>query len=226
MVRLRILEAVCSVSAGIGLGIGGGVLGALIGSYIHWVFAYIFCAYGYTVLGLIGTVIGYVIASFLAPSIGTIVKKIKPRRRFDDIAVEIEDVHAGDHIFVNASVLHQQCHAIVVDVSHTSEQICVIRNAFRKGVVREMLKFKKPVYKALYKEAKIYSPHTVIERAKSKIGEREYSYFNCKRFALWCKESEKKENENIESVYTDNTRAENMEPSNREVVEIETHTLN
>ncbi|MDJ0572128.1 MAG: lecithin retinol acyltransferase family protein [Pleurocapsa sp. MO_192.B19] len=46
-----------------------------------------------------------------------------------------------------------------------------------------------PVYVAEYGDGFGYIPHVVVERAKSRLGEREYNllFNNCEHFASWCK---------------------------------------
>ena len=47
----------------------------------------------------------------------------------------------------------------------------------------------KPIYKAEYSNGFGYIPHVVVERAESRLGERDYNllFNNCEHFVNWCK---------------------------------------
>ncbi|KAH3867266.1 uncharacterized protein LOC127867485 [Dreissena polymorpha] len=182
--------SVCTVGLGLGLEVFGGFIGGLIGSVVP----VIGTAFGGAIGSFIGSILGGVFGSLLGRAggsfFGNMIAKTTTKFIRDDIAVNsIDDIHSGDHIIVYASFFHRRCHAIAVNVQKPNT-VRVIRNKFRRGVVDETVEFKKPVYKALYTEGATHSPDVVVTRAKSKIGQNEYSFFtnDCKDFARWCKE--------------------------------------
>lgn len=109
-----------------------------------------------------------------------------------DEAVDLKDIHPGDHIVLPGRVRHPRCHAIVVSVNNKTNKIKLIRNTFERGVVEEWVEVSSPVLRVTYPLGQAYPAETVIERARSKLGERRYLFarYNCKHFAVWCESKE------------------------------------
>lgn len=109
----------------------------------------------------------------------------------DKIVESIDDLHRGDHIVVAKWALHPRCHAIVQHINRNENTMSVVRFTYEKGVVADLLPFKKPVYKVIYNEGACYPPDDVVRRANQRREEGVLKYDilgnNCKSFARWCK---------------------------------------
>lgn len=110
------------------------------------------------------------------------------------VVAHLSVLEAGDHIKWKRLKGYDH-HAIVESVDHESGQIRVIEYgsdnegySFGKGVVR-----KTTVHGVEGMDMYVYGEsddtHEVLQRAMSRLGEREYDPFtnNCEHFARWCK---------------------------------------
>ena len=103
----------------------------------------------------------------------------------------------GDHIKWKRLAGYDH-HAIVERVDHEAGKVHVIEygsdkggSSFGKGVVRRYeVDDMKRLYKYIYDECD--DTKEVLDRAKSKLGERKYGplHNNCEHFATWCKTGE------------------------------------
>ncbi|KAH3867275.1 hypothetical protein DPMN_030401 [Dreissena polymorpha] len=193
MAAQRFSEAFGSMGLTIGLGLAGSELGGLVGAVVGSAFPGVGTAVGVfigSVLGgLLGSIAGRAFGSAVGPFVGKLITTVI---KTDDKALKnIKEIEPGDHIVLCRWFLHPRCHAIVVDIDadSTNPKIRVIRNKYEKGVVEEWVAFRDPTYKVTYREYETYHPDLVIERARSKLGQNNYSIVlnNCKDFAKWCK---------------------------------------
>ncbi|KAH3702818.1 uncharacterized protein LOC127860463 [Dreissena polymorpha] len=197
----------------IGFGFDGEIIEKLISSAVPGMETYLKTTLGSVIGALSRMFIGYFTGNLLVPKISQrITKKLvrddKRIKRFNEIA-------PGDHIIHYGWILHQSCHAIVVgiDIDNKSEnlKIRVIKNTYKKGVIKDCLMVKyalrknqnttdtcndhehieiiDPIYKVVYSDDEANTSDKVVIRAKEKLGQSCYSMFrfNCKDFALWCK---------------------------------------
>ena len=177
-----ILSAGVSIGCSIGLEIGAGCL-----------FGLCFGPIGALVGGLLGGIIGGIIGgSLIRVSIGTLAGSWAGKAiacRFpNDRVVKINELTLGDHIVLTGWFLHPRCHAIVLE-HNKKDEILVIRNTHKKGVVQEWMKVEEPVMKVEYKHGACLEPEKVIENARSLLGQTKYNLatYNCKTFARECK---------------------------------------
>lgn len=58
--------------------------------------------------------------------------------------------------------------------------------------MEEWVEVSSPILRVTYPLGQAYPAETVIERARSKLGERRYLFarYNCKHFAVWCESKE------------------------------------
>lgn len=97
----------------------------------------------------------------------------------------VKELKIGDHIVLPTTILlHPRCHAIVLYKDERKNRIEIIRNNYRRGVVKEWVDFVE-MKRINYGLGESYSARKVIERASNHIGERRYNIatFNCKTFA-------------------------------------------
>ena len=120
-------------------------------------------------------------------------------------ASSADDFQRGDHIRVErTSIWH---HAIVESVDKRNGEVNIIeytntatgfiRDNFSKQknnkgkakVVEGKIKLDTNEHVYVIKHNRCFDPETVVSRAKSQLGKREYNAFtnNCEHFALWCK---------------------------------------
>jgi len=110
------------------------------------------------------------------------------------VVANLSVLEAGDHIKWKRLKGYDH-HAIVESVDHESGEIRVIEygsdnegSSFGKGVVRETtVHGVEGMDMYVYRESD--DAHEVLQRAMSRLGEREYDPFtnNCEHFARWCK---------------------------------------
>ena len=119
-------------------------------------------------------------------------------------ASSVDDIQRGDHTFLDRTVLFH--HAIVESVDTRNGEANIIeytntaadfiqdnsggpKNPGKAKVQRGKIKFDTNENLYVIKHTSCFDPETVISRAESKLGEREYNTFtnNCEHFALWCK---------------------------------------
>ncbi|KAH3877339.1 hypothetical protein DPMN_001202 [Dreissena polymorpha] len=194
----RFMEALCAAGLAIVGSLGGEALGGTIGGVIGSAMPVIGTAVGAAVGVFIGSIIGGALGaisgrafgSLLGPFVGKAITSLIKR---DDKAVRvISDIFPGDQIIFCPWFLHPRCHAIVVKINKDENTVKVIRSSYAKGVVEEWRDFCEPIYKVMYNESDTYDPEVSISRARSKLGQNEYSLLtnNCKHFACWCKEKD------------------------------------
>ena len=118
----------------------------------------------------------------------------------------LDDLESGDHIAFHRMGGVLWHHAIVEDVNKRSSEFCLIeysndasgflmdnfccpRNPGIAKVVRKTYRFSKGTMVYLMLHECCYPADTVVENARSKIGENKYNAFtnNCEHFAMWCK---------------------------------------
>lgn len=102
----------------------------------------------------------------------------------------LSDLRKGDHITRYEWFLHPHCHAIFVEATPNGNEMRIIRNTYRRGVVEEVVPFtERSVYRYEYEPEECYNGRRTVGNARSKIGEDEYNWFtyNCKTFAKRCK---------------------------------------
>lgn len=117
------------------------------------------------------------------------------------------DLKSGDHIAFHRTGGFFWHHAIVDDVDKRGEKLVLIeysntssqflkekrrelpKNLAIAEVVREEYPFVEVTAVHLMLHECCYPADTVVERARSKIGEKKYNPFtnNCEHFAMWCK---------------------------------------
>ena len=119
-------------------------------------------------------------------------------------AFSLDDIQRADHIRVERGPYWH--HFIVESVDKGSGEVNIIeytntatgfiqdnsgdpKNPGKAKVVRGKIKFDTNENLYVIKHTSCFDPETVISRAESKLGEREYNAFtnNCEHFALWCK---------------------------------------
>ncbi|WAR23267.1 hypothetical protein MAR_036936 [Mya arenaria] len=166
----------------------GGVAGAVIGTAFMPVSAAIGVVIGSLIGGTLGAIGGKLVGSLMGPYIAkTFVAVIKR----DDRAVKsITDLEQGDQVVFYGWLLHPRHHAIVVDIDPSQNKVRVIHNTYEHGVIEEWVDFKTPLYKVIYESDSSREPESVVESARSKLGNNNYNIaiYNCKDFANWCKE--------------------------------------
>ena len=118
----------------------------------------------------------------------------------------LDELESGDHIAFHRTGGRYWHHAIVEDVNKRSSEFCLIeysndasgflmdnfcspRNPGIAKVVRKTYQFSKGTMVYLMLHECCYPADTVVENARSKIGENKYNAFtnNCEHFAMWCK---------------------------------------
>lgn len=119
-------------------------------------------------------------------------------------ASSVDDIQHGDHIrLARALIWH---HAIVESVDRRNGEANIIeytntatdfiqdnfrhpKNPGKAEVIRGKIKFDTNEHVYVIKHTRCFDPDTVVSRAKSQIGKREYNAFtnNCEHSALWCK---------------------------------------
>ncbi|XP_021365435.1 uncharacterized protein LOC110458160 isoform X2 [Mizuhopecten yessoensis] len=180
----RLVEGVLSAGLSILCSLGPELIGIAVGSPLGPV--------GIIIGGIVGGIIGGVVGKMAGTALGSVLgKAISSTFKADDRAVtSIADLKYGDHIVGYGWVLHPRCHAIVVDHNGV-DKIKVIRNSYKRGVVEECIPFSKPLFKVEYQQGTCKDPEKVVEMARSKLGENQYSLaiYNCKTFARQCKSS-------------------------------------
>lgn len=119
-------------------------------------------------------------------------------------AYSVDDIQRGDHIFLDRTVLFH--HAIVesvdtrngeaniIEYTNTAtdfiqDNFCHPKNPGKAEVIRGKIKFDTNEHVYVIKHTRCFDPETVVSRAKSQLGKREYNAFtnNCEHSALWCK---------------------------------------
>ena len=119
-------------------------------------------------------------------------------------AYSVDDIRRGDHIFLDRTVLFH--HAIVesvdtrngeaniIEYTNTAtdfiqDNFCHPKNPGKAEVIRGKIKFDTNEHVYVIKHTRCFDPETVVSRAKSQLGKREYNAFtnNCEHSALWCK---------------------------------------
>lgn len=119
-------------------------------------------------------------------------------------ASSVDDIQRADHIFLDRTVLFH--HAIVesvdtrngeaniIEYTNTAagfiqDNFCHPKNPGKAEVVRGKIKFDTNEHVYVIKHTKCFDPETVVSRAKSQLGKREYNACtnNCEHSALWCK---------------------------------------
>ena len=119
-------------------------------------------------------------------------------------ASSLDDIQPADHIRRERGLYWH--HFTVVSVDKGSGEVNTIeytntatdfiqdnsgdpKNPGKAKVVRGKIKFDTNENLYVIKHTSCFDPETVISRAESKLGEREYNAFtnNCEHFALWCK---------------------------------------
>jgi hypothetical protein len=170
-----VLALSCEVvfGAAIGNAICPGV-GTLVGVVVG-------CVVGGVADGLVGRACGHVVGNFIARSIVATFKT-------DDRAVALDDIQPGDHLVFYKKLLHPRCHAVAIGVNKERKCVTVIKNTFSRGVVKEDIPFKEPVYRVSYKDKiKTYPKETIVERAHNALTRQHSKYniftYNCKHFA-------------------------------------------
>ena len=119
----------------------------------------------------------------------------------------LDDLKSGDHIAFHRTGGSYWHHAIVDDVDKRSEKLVLIeysntssqflkekrrespKNLAKAEVVRGEYPFVEVTAVHLMLHECCYPADTVVENARSKIGEKKYNPFtnNCEHFAMWCK---------------------------------------
>lgn len=119
-------------------------------------------------------------------------------------ASSLDDIQRGDHIcFPRLAYSH---HAIVESVNKRSGEANIIeytntlagfiddhfgdeKNPGKAEVVEGKIKFDTNEHVYVIKHTSCFDPDTVVSRAESQLGKREYKAVtnNCEHFALWCK---------------------------------------
>lgn len=178
----RVVEGIFGAGLAIACSLGPELIGCAIGSPLGPV--------GIIIGGIVGGIIGGAVGKVVGTALGSLLgKAISSSFKVDDRSVtDINDLEQGDHIVTYSWVLHPRCHAIVVDHNGT-DQIKVIRNTYKSGVMEEWIPFSKPLYKVEYKKGMCHDPEKVLHIARSLLGERRYNLatYNCKTFARQCK---------------------------------------
>ena len=119
-------------------------------------------------------------------------------------ASSLNDIQRADHIRLERALIWH--HVIVESVDKGSGEVNIIeytntatgfiqdnsgdpKNPGKAKVVRGKIKFDTNENLYVIKHTSCFDRETVISRAESKLGEREYNTFtnNCEHFALWCK---------------------------------------
>lgn len=119
-------------------------------------------------------------------------------------AFSVGDIQHADHIFFDRTVLFH--HAIVESVDTRNGEVNIIeytntatefiqdnfyhpKNPGKAEVARGKIKFDTNEHVYVIKHTKCFDPDTVVSRAKSQLGKREYNACtnNCEHSALWCK---------------------------------------
>ena len=170
----------------------GGAAGAALGSVIPVVGNIAGAAIGVFVGSVIGGVLGSLAGKIVGSGFGHCVGKaiVYFIKRDDRAVATVDDLDIGDQVVFYGWLLHPRHHAIVSDKDSVHNKLRIIHNTFEEGVVEEWVDFVQPVYKVIYPDGESYPPNVVIDRARSKLGCKEYSLItnNCKDFARWCKE--------------------------------------
>lgn len=118
----------------------------------------------------------------------------------------LDDLESGDHIAFHRTCGRYWHHAIVEDVNKRSREFCLIeysntasgflqdnlclpKNPGIAKVVRQTYRFSEFTMVYLMLHECCNPADTVVENARSKIGENKYNPFtnNCEHFAMWCK---------------------------------------
>lgn len=119
-------------------------------------------------------------------------------------ASSVDDIQRADQIFLDRTVLFH--HAIVESVDKRNGEVNIIeytntatefirdnfchpKNPGKAEVVRGKIKFDTNEHVYVIKHTRCFDPDTVVSRAESQLGKREYNACtnNCEHFALWCK---------------------------------------
>lgn len=119
-------------------------------------------------------------------------------------ASSVDDFQRADHIFFDRTVLFH--HGIVESVDKRNGEVNIIeytntatefirdnfchpKNPGKAEVVRGKIKFDTNEHVYVIKHTRCFDPDTVVSRAKSQLGKREYNAVtnNCEHSALWCK---------------------------------------
>lgn len=119
-------------------------------------------------------------------------------------ASSVDDIQRADHIFFDRTVLFH--HGIVESVDKRNGEVNIIeytntatefirdnfchpKNPGKAEVVRGKIKFDTNEHVYVIKHTRCFDPDTVVSRAESQLGKRDYNAFtnNCEHFALWCK---------------------------------------
>ncbi|XP_033754570.1 uncharacterized protein LOC117337612 [Pecten maximus] len=181
----RVTEGFVSAGVAVVGSVGLEILGCCIGAA--------FGPVGVLVGGFTGEILGGILFYGIGKAVGTSVGKLAGKScskvfKQNDRAVDlIKYLHPGDHIVTFEWFLHPRCHAIVV--GHDGNKILVIRNTHERGVVKDWMPFRKPLYKVQYGHGECYEPDVVLANAQSRLGEENYDLitYNCKTFAMQCK---------------------------------------
>ncbi|XP_071828175.1 uncharacterized protein [Apostichopus japonicus] len=181
----RVLLAISKVIVGtatgiIGAGAGtiaGGVIGAIVslGSPPGIVI-------GAGIGSLIGSIAGGVGGVATLNGSRTIIWSLSHSKDVESI----EKLCLGDHVILpGEAFMHPRCHAIISGIVCANNQIKVIRNDYKRGVVEEYIDYV-PMKRMVYGLGECYPVPTVLENARSKLGNKRYSIatYNCKTFAV------------------------------------------
>ena len=170
----------------------GGLAGAALGSVIPVIGTIAGTAVGVFVGSIIGGALGSLAGKMFGSAIGPYVGKaiVNFIKRDDRAVATVGDLDTGDQVVFYRWLLHPRHHAIVSDKDSVHKKLRIIHSTHKRGVVEEWVDFVQPVYKVIYPNDESYPTNDVIDRARSKLGYKEYSLItnNCKDFARWCKE--------------------------------------
>ena len=192
----RVMEAICGAGFAVAGSLLGEFLGGAAGAALGSVIPVVGTVAGATVGVFIGSIIGGVVGALGGKILGSLIgpfvgKAIVHFIKRDDRAVEsVEHLTEGDHVVFYRWLLHPRHHAIVVETDSVRNKIRIVHNTRRCGIVEEWVNFVHPVYKVIYNGDECHISNDVIARARSKLGDNNYSLItnNCKDFARWCKE--------------------------------------
>ena len=120
-------------------------------------------------------------------------------------ASSLDQIKRGDHICFDRALYMYSHHAIVesvdelngevtvIEYSNSAKQFCCDNSTPPKNpglaeVVRRTFQLKDDPVNVI-KHDRCFDPETVVSRARSKLGERNYNPIsnNCEHLALWCK---------------------------------------
>ncbi|XP_060070794.1 uncharacterized protein LOC132550717 [Ylistrum balloti] len=178
----RVVDGIVSAGVVVSSFLGPGSLGITLVSP--------FGPVGIIIGGVLGGVLGGEALKLIGTYLGCFVgKAISASFKSDDRTVtNILDLQYGDHIVVFDWILHPRCHAIVVE-HNGSDNIKVIRNKYKAGIVEEWIPFSTPLFKVEYLNGTCKEPEKVVKMARSKLGQSRYclATYNCKTFARQCK---------------------------------------